>query len=55
MFLKDPTDISMEDRLEEWKVVRRLLLLFIWGMMVVIETEKGCRTELYLGAKSDRA
>lgn len=55
VFLKDPTDISMEDRLEEWKVVRRLLLLFIWRMMVVIETEKGGRIELYLGAKSDRA
>lgn len=55
MFLKDPADISMEDRVEEWKVVRRLLLLFIWRMMVVTETEKRGRIELYLGAKSDKA
>lgn len=55
MFLKDPTDISMEDRVEEWKVVRRQLLLFLWGMMVVTETEKRSRIELYLRAKSDKA
>ena len=55
VFLKDPTDISIEDRVEEWKVVRRQLLLFLWGMMVVTETEKRSRIELYLRAKSDKA